>query len=216
MEPKTGLALTLAVLSGIALSATSAMAAKDHFDRDALGKKWVVTDGSLTIVNDHLQGSDLGLGYFKKSSDDTTVSATVTLSGSGLQYGAVAAGDVATHNNAFVKIQSDDGVSFDNGGFYVGDNGSVLFFGLDTPVPSPALLTVSMCGSIAKMTIKSSAGTQKYTYDYGTDFGTGGGLGTYGPIALDDYASKPAKHCEADKDAKVITHSTGTDRSLSK
>lgn len=216
METRTVLALTLVASSAITFFAAPAMAAKDHFDRDTLGKKWVVIDASLTIVNDQMQGSDFGLGYFKKSADDTTVSVTVILSGSGLQYGAVAIGDIATHNNGFFKIQSDDGVNFNNAAFYTGDNGSGTFFALNSPVPSPAVLTVSMCGSVAKMTIKSSAGTQKYTHDYGTSFGAGGGLGTYSGIALDDYKSKPTKNCTADGDMSIITHSTATDRSLRK
>jgi hypothetical protein len=216
MKTKIVCALTLAALGGITFSANSAMAAQDHFDRAALGKRWVVTDPSLTIVNDQMQGSNLGLGYFKRSSGDTKVSATVILSGSGLQYGAVATGDIATHNNAFVKIQSDDGVNFDFGAFYVGDNGGGVFFALDSLVPSPALLTVSMCGSVATMTIKSSAGTQKYTNDYGSGFGTGGGLGTYGPIALDDYKSKPAGSCTVDSDAIVVKATNARDMSLAK
>ena len=37
------------------------------------------------------------------------------------------------------------------------------------------------------MTITSAAGVQIYTYDYGTTFGPGAGLGTYGLIGLDNF-----------------------------
>jgi hypothetical protein len=37
------------------------------------------------------------------------------------------------------------------------------------------------------MRITSAAGTQIYTYDYGTSFGGGAGLGTYGLIRLDNF-----------------------------
>src|SRR5450432_2191411 len=62
---------------------------------------------------------------------------------------------------------------------------------------------------VATMTIKSSAGKQKYTYDYGTTFPTGGGAGTYGTIALDNYKSKAAGGCAESVGAQAIkiTHS---------
>jgi hypothetical protein len=70
------------------------------------------------------------------------------------------------------------------------------------------------------MKIKSAAGTQKYTFDYGTTFGTGGGLGTYGLISLDNYKSK-AGGCTADggtfaKGARAIKGSDAKDLSLAK
>jgi hypothetical protein len=37
------------------------------------------------------------------------------------------------------------------------------------------------------MRITSAAGVQTYTYDYGTTFGPGAGLGTYGLIGLDNF-----------------------------
>jgi len=208
--------LVLGTVSAV-LSATSAMAAHDDFDRASLGKKWVLTPGSdLYIANDQMQGTSLSLGYFKRSASDTTVSATVTTNGGDVEYGAVASGDIASGNNAFVKIQSQDGSGlFGTAAFYTGNNGNGLFFTLDSPVPSPATLTASFCGTVATMTIRSSAGKQKYTYDYGTTFGTGGGLGTYGSVSLDDYKSKPGG-CTDAADAVVIRQSNAKDLSLSK
>ena len=198
------------------LCATSAMAARDNFDRADLGNKWVVPYPNLYIANNQLRGDPLALGYDKKSSGDSTVSADVILNGTDTEYGAVAIGDIASGNNAFVKIQSQnaDGM-FEYAGFYVGDNGGGEFFALDAPVPSPARLTVSLCGTVATMTIRSSAGKQKYSYDYGTNFGTGGGLGTYGAISLDNYRSKPAT-CTDAAGAKSVKATAVKDLSLSK
>jgi hypothetical protein len=217
MKAKLGLAMTALALGGASILATSAMAAKDDFDRSTLGKKWVVTSGNLYINNDQLQGDPLSLGYFKRSSNDTSVSATMTITNSAeTEYGAVASGDIAGGDNAFVKLQTQDGDGmFEYGGFYTGNNGGGDFFALDTPVPSPATLSVTFCGTMAQMTIRSSAGKQKYSYDYGATFGAGGGLGTYGAIALDDYRSK-AGGCKLDRDARMIKGSTAKDRSLSK
>ena len=212
----------LTVAGSIALCTTSAMAAKDNFDRASLGKKWVVPagDGALFITNNQLQGNSLSLGYDKKSGGDPTVSADVYLNGTDLEYGAVAVGDIATGNNAFVKLQEQNGSGmFEYGGFYVGNNSSVSFFQLNSPVPSPATMTVSLCGTVATLKIKSAAGKQTYTYDYGTSFGTGGGLGTYGLISLDNYKSK-AGGCALDggiaRGATVVKGSNARDLSLSK
>jgi hypothetical protein len=202
-----------------ALCATSAMAARDNFDRASLGNKWVVLPGSdLHITNNQLQGGDNSLGYFKRSSGDSKVAATVYLNGTGLQLGAVASGDIANGNNAYIKIQEQNGSGmFEYGAFCVGNDGGGSFFQLNSPVPSPARLTLSLCGSMATMTIKSAAGKQKYTYDYGTSFPTGGGSGTYGAIAIDDYKSG-ASNCAATVGVKAIkiTHSTAKDLSLAK
>lgn len=201
------LALTLAGSSALCLA--PAMAAKDHFNRSELGAKWVVTSGTFDIANDQLQGSSGAIGYYKKSAKDDTVSATVYSTSSDLEYGAVVSGDIAGGNDAFVKIQGTSG--FQYGAFYTGNNGGGDYFQLDSSVPSPAKLTVSFCGTTATMTIKSSAGTQKYTYDYGTTFGNGGGLGTYGEIALDNYRSKSGQNCGADAGARRITQSDAVD-----
>jgi hypothetical protein len=66
------------------------------------------------------------------------------------------------------------------------------------------------------MKIKSAAGTQKYSYDYGTSFGTGGGLGTYGNVSLNNYKSEAANCREDLMGATRITHSTARDPSLLK
>jgi len=65
------------------------------------------------------------------------------------------------------------------------------FFTLSTPVPSPAILDVFFCGTVATMRITSAAGVQTYTNDYGTTYGPGGGLGTYGSVGLDNFVGFP-------------------------
>lgn len=209
-------------VSAVALAAilcsTASFAAKDNFNRAALGNAWVVTSGSLFITSNQLQGGTSSLGYDKKSKNDSTVSATLyTTSSEDLEYGAVASGNITSGNNAFVKLQSQDGTgTFTYGAFYVGNNGGGSFFPLDSAVPSPAKLSVSFCGTVATMNIKSSAGSQQYTFDYGTTFGNGGGLGTYGSIALDNYKSKAGGGCTSAKGGRLITKSTAKDPSLQK
>lgn len=199
------------------LCATSALATHDHFNRATLGPPWVIPSGSLFINNNQLQGATGSLGYLMRSSSDTTVRATVYTTGTDLEYGAVASGDIAGGNNAFVKIQAQTGTgNFSNGGFYTGNNNGVDFFTLSSEVPSPARLSVSFCGTVATMTITSSAPTQVYNFDYGASFGTGGGLGTYGSVALDNYQSKPGG-CSFDRRGIWIKHGSNVrDLSLSK
>lgn len=195
--------------------ATPALAAGDKFDRADLGSKWVVTSGSLFITSNQLRGSDLGLGYYTKASAGVTGQAVVQLNGTSLQYGAVAIGDIAGGNNAFVKLQSQDGTGlFDHGGFYVGNNSGVLFFTLDAPIFSPATMKVTFNGTVATLKIKSVSGTQSYEFDYGTTFGTGGGLGTYGTISLDNYKSKAAVEDAFGPAPRKLTFSDALDLSL--
>jgi len=180
--------ITLAV--GISLCATLAFAGADAFNRPKLGANWVVVSGGLTIsANRQLVGtSNMSIGYLKGASSNTAASAVVELGGTDLEYGAVALGNIAGGNNAFVKIQEQnaDGV-FEYGAFYTGNNGGGDFFQLSSPVPSPAVLDVFFCGTTATMRITSAAGIQTYTYNYGTTFGGGGGLGTYGSVGLDNF-----------------------------
>ena len=198
------------------LCATSVLATThDHFNRANLGPHWVVPAGSLFITSDRLQGASLSLGYDVLSSSDTTVRATVYTTGTDLEYGAVASGDIAGGNNAFVKIQAQTATgNFSNGAFYMGNNSGTEFFALTSEVPSPARLSVSFCGTVATMTITSAAPTQVYNFDYGASFGTGGGLGTYGSVALDNYQSKPGG-CSFDQRGTWIKHGSSTVRDLS-
>lgn len=207
--------LTVAAL--LLFSATWAMAAADAFNRPTLGSTWVATAGTLSIANHQLVGDTGSLGYLTPASNDKAASAVVFLSGTGLQYGAVAVGDIAGGNNAFVKIQEQDGSGmFEYGGFYTGNNVGGFFFALTQPVPSPAILDVSFCASptIATMRITSAAGVQIYTFDYGTSFGGGAGLGTYGLIELDNFVGFQGGGQVDPGAIKAKTLRTATDKTL--
>ena len=186
---KNTLICKILALAVVSLSAASAFAGADAFNRPALGTKWVPTSGSsLSISNHELVGTSGSLGAFTGSSKDTAASAVVVLGGTDLEYGAVAVGNIGGGNNAFVKIQAQNGAgTFDHGAFYTGNNGGGNFFTLSSPVPSPAILDVFFCKTTATMRITSSAGVQTYTYNYGTTYGAGAGLGTYGSVGLDNY-----------------------------
>jgi hypothetical protein len=181
----------VALAFALSLSATSALAqgGSDAFNRATLGTRWVVlSGGSLSISNHEMVGTSASLGYLNASSKDKAASAVVVLGGTDLEYGAVAVGNIAGGTNAFVKIQAQDGGgTFDHGAFYTGNNGGGNFFALSSAVPSPAILDVFFCGTVATMRITSAAGVQTYTNDYGAKFGAGGGLGTYGSVGLDNY-----------------------------
>ena len=211
--------VTLAVAGGVCLSATSAMAAgSDAFNRPRLGSNWVATAGSLAIKNHELVGKTLSLGYFTGSVHDTAASAVVFLGGTDLEYGAVALGDIAGGNNAFVKIQAQDGTeTFDTAGFYTANNVGGVFFTLSSAVPSPATLDVFFCGTVATMRITSAAGIQTYTNDYGTTYGPGGGLGTYGSVGIDNYVGFPSACTDAMESAiPASAMPRATDLSLAK
>jgi len=194
---RRGLILIHAIAGVVLLSATSVLADSDAFNRPSLGGNWIITSGSLSIANHGMVGDSLSLGYLTALRNNTAASAVVFLTSTDLQYGAVAVGDIAGGNNAFVKIQEQDSTGmFEYGGFYTGNNDGGFFFALSSPVPSPAILDVSFSGTTtATMRITSADGEQTYTFDYGTTFGPGAGLGTYGPIRLDNLVGfQSAKH----------------------
>lgn len=208
--------VALAAAAVLSLSPTSAFAGADAFNRVNLGPNWIVTSGGLIIANHAMAGTaNTSLGYLKGSSRDTAASVVVELGGTDLEYGAVALGNIAGGSNAFVKIQSQNGVgTFDHGAFYTGNNGSGTFFTLSSPVPSPAILDVFFCGTTATMRITSAAGVQTYTSNYGTTFGPGGGLGTYGSVGLDNYVGFPSGCKDAPTDGIPATDMPA-DRDLS-
>jgi hypothetical protein len=187
--------------AGVLLSATSALAGgSDSFNRPHLGPKWTIKAGSLAISNHEMVGATLSLGSLNASSRDTAASAVVILGSTDLEYGAVALGNIQGGNNAFVKIQSQNGsgTTFDTAGFYNGNNIGGVFFTLASPVPSPAIVDVFFCGTTATMRITSAAGVQTYTNNYTTTYGTGAGLGTFGSVRLDNFIGFPSACTDAE------------------
>jgi len=182
----------LAVAAVVSLCTTSVFAQADAFNRAALGTNWVATSGSLSISNHELVGATGSLGYLKTAAKMSAASAVVFLGGTDLEYGAIAVGNIGGGTDAFVKIQAQDGTgTFDHAAFYTGNNSGSDFFTLSSPVPSPAILDVFYCPTtkLVTMRITSAAGVQSYTNNYGTTFGFGAGVGTYGSIKLDNFIS---------------------------
>lgn len=208
--------LLLAGLLAVAAS-TPALAAKDKFNRAALGADWTVTAGSLSISGNALVGTDLSLGEFLPAANSNQAAVVVTLNGTGTQYGAIALGDIGAGNNAFIKIQTQNGAgTFSHGGFYIGNNSGVSFFALDgLPASSKARLTARLVGSVATMEIDTNLdGTADavYTFDYGTAYGKGAGLGTYGPVSLDNLKTSKVVASQGGK-ARTVTPSGEADLS---
>ena len=218
---KNELACTLAALivaGSASLYATSAMAAgSDAFNRNALGPNWVSTAGTLSISSHQLVGTTGSVGYLKASSKDTAASAIVFANSTDLEYGAVAIGNIGGGNNAFVKIQAQNGNgTFDHAAFYTGNNGGGNFFALPSAVPSPAVLDVFFCGTVATLRITSAAGVQVYTNDYGTTFGAGGGLGAYGSVGIDNYVGFKTGCADVPRGAPARAMPHDADKSLAK
>jgi hypothetical protein len=180
--------IAAAIALGISLCATSA-GANDKFNRATLGNRWWMSTGSFFLANNELQGTTGAEGFFIDSVLATSATVTVTLHGTGVQYGAITVGSLDTLH-AFVKIQSQDGAGmFDHVGFSSTNNGSGPFFTMTPPMASPATMTVSMVGTLALLTVKSATGTQTYVNQYPGLFNGGTGLGTFGPVSLDNFIS---------------------------
>ena len=187
----------LASVAAVTLTANVALAGGDAFNRKTLGATWQVVAPSMAINSTgQLTGSSLSLGSFTGGSANNAGSVVVNLTGTGLQYGAIALGNVAGGNNAFIKIQQQNGAgTFDHGAFYTGNNGSGTFFALTTPATSPAVLDAYFCGTTAVMRIVAANGVQTYTNNYGATYGNGAGLGIYGSTTLDNFETYTSAKC---------------------
>jgi len=206
-------------VTGASLSVIPAFAGSDAFNRPKIGKQWVAVSGSIGISNREFVGSTLSLSYQKTSASNTAATAVIRLGSSDVEYGAIALGNIAGGNNAFIKLQSQNGsgTTFDTAGFCTGNNNDVDFFLLPTPVPSPAVVDAFFCGTTATMRITSAAGIQAYTFNYGTAYPSGAGLGTYGLVGLDNFigfASACTDVVEGAVDAATMPKAT--DLSLAK
>ena len=190
MHNFTSKTIALAVAGGASVSAAYAQPG-DNFNRNTLGPGWASVSGTLSVSGDELHGTTSAIGTFTAAPNSSAGSVLVFTGGTDLEYGAVALGNIAGGSNAFVKIQAQSGNGmFDHAAFYTGNNSGsagTTFFTLSSPVPSPALLDVFFCGTVAEMRITSSAGVQTYSHNYGHRFGDGVGAGTFGTVALDNY-----------------------------
>jgi hypothetical protein len=192
------IALTVASVS---LCAASAFAGPgDDFNRPTLGTTWTSNSGTLSISGGRqlvgLNNSLPQIGTFNSGGALSAASEVVFLNGGvSTQYGAIALGNIAGGNNAFVKIQNNGSVNgaFDTAAFYTGNNGNGTFFTLSSAVPSPAVLDVFFCGTTAIMRITSATGVQTYSHNYGQTFGLGVGAGTFGAIGLDNFVANASK-----------------------
>jgi hypothetical protein len=207
------IALTVA---GVSLYAASAFAGPgDNFNRPLLTTLWTSNSGTLSISGGRqLVGTTLAIGTFNAGGSLSAASEVVFLHGTDLQYGAVALGNIAGGNNAFVKIQSQNasGTTFDTAGFYTGNNVPGVFFTLNSPVPSPALVDVFFCGTTAIMRITSSTGVQTYSNNYGKTFGFGDGAGTFGPIGIDNFVTNVSKCTDEPPPTPAASRPGATDK----
>ena len=127
MKTFTSKILALTFAGGVLVSAAWAEPG-DNFNRAKLGPNWTSNSGTLSISGEELVGTTLAIGTFKPGANELAASEVVLLNGTGLQYGAVALGNIAAGSNAFVKIQEQNGGgTFDHGAFYTGNNGSGVF-----------------------------------------------------------------------------------------
>jgi hypothetical protein len=188
---KWTLVLTLGVVGMVA----AANAQSDDFNRTVLGPNWTVQTGSFNLDGATVGGDSLSLMTFGPGAGQSSASMDVILDGSTFtQYGAIVLGYANLNQCAFIKIQDNGGLNgFDTAAFYYGNNGgSPDFFNITGfENVQTATISASLVGTVATLIIDSGASHAAYTFDYGsgTIFGTGVGLGIYGPVRLDNFST---------------------------
>jgi hypothetical protein len=178
------------LIPALALLATGSVLAdhRDNFQRTDLGPGWFVVSGSDWDTGKSFQGDTGSTAIFRKADKDTGGQIDVDSNNGDLVYGAILLGDVRSGNNAFVKVQSQNGYgTFDTAAFYTGNNGGGYFFSIDGfDNTTKVRLSAWMHGTVATMFLESPTGhSAVYQYDYGMSFPSGVGLGTYGSVSLD-------------------------------
>jgi hypothetical protein len=146
-------------------------------------------------------GTDGALMTYTPGNGQTSASVDILLSGRpDVQYGAIVLGYQDLDHNAFIKLQNNGPTSgsvngFTNAAFYYGNNGSngQLDF-LDISGFENALsarITATLVGSFATLSVDTNfdgIAEQSFNFDYGAHtFGTGVGLGIWGPAQLDNF-----------------------------
>jgi hypothetical protein len=161
---------------------------RDNFNRSSLGDGWYAVSGNSWDDGKRFESDSSGTAIFRKAGKDTAGQIDVYSNGANVVYGAVLLGDIRSGNNAFVKVQSQNGYgTFDTAAFYTGDNGGGYFFSIEGfDNVTTVRLSAWMHGTVATMFLESETGKSAvYQYDYGMNFGPGVGLGTYGGATLD-------------------------------
>ena len=190
----------LLVMSACGLALAQAQATVlDNFNRPdgALGGNWTIQNGNMVIINNQAAGDpaagwSFNLATYNGVSSDT-VFADVYCVGTTLDYAALILGYASPDENAFIKVQGQDGGGmFDHAAFYYGNNGGGSFFTLSQPFSS-AHMIASLVGDAATLTLDTDfdgVPEQTYTWNYGGNaFGTGIGMAGFlgGSARLDNY-----------------------------
>ena len=174
--------------------ATSTFAVTDDFNRAALGASWAIQAGSMSISANQVVGADQSLMTYAPGAGSFTASVDIFNDGVSTQYGAIVLGYLDVGHNAFIKVQNNGGGagSFDTYGFYYGNNGGGEFGSITGLAAfTSARITATLSGSIATLSFDTNfdgIADKTLTHDYGAlSFGSGAGLGIYGPARLDNF-----------------------------
>ena len=186
--------LPLVLALGVAGMVVAADAQTDDFNRTVLGPDWTVQSGGFDLNGATVGGTGYALMTFGPGAGRSSASADVNLDGSTYpQYGAIVLGYANVNQCAFIKIQNNGvGTGFDTAAFYYGNNGTGDFFNIiGFNNTQNASISASLVGTVATLTIDSGIADATYTYDYGsrTIFGSGVGLGIFGPARLDNFST---------------------------
>ncbi|MBL8498632.1 hypothetical protein ABF87_14010 [Nitrosomonas sp. JL21] len=185
---------------------TSVHAVSDTFNRPALGSDWMIQSGNFHGNGATVSGTDQALMTFAPGNHATSVSLDISFDGIGTEYGAIVLGYAGTDENAFIKIQSQNGHgALESAAFYYGNNGDGNFFCLPSDFHqfSSAHITGTLEGSRAALTIETGDISQTFTWDYGgVTFGSGVGVGVYGAAQLDNFIASSVP--ELDMNAMLL------------
>lgn len=181
-----------------------AMAHSDDFNHCGLkNSKWILLSGSLHIANcsvlaagDETQvGPSLAI-FRKADAGDHVGTMDVMFSGSEVQFAAIALGDIANGNNAYVKVQSQNGLgTISHIGFYVSNNdgrGGRFFQVQGLEGISAARITAKVHGGLVKLMIDTNFDgipERSYGYRFSRNFPHGVGVGLYGAAQADNFKS---------------------------
>jgi hypothetical protein len=183
--------LSVLLLTTVTLAAPAGAAILDDFNRPdapSLGSGWTQQAGASQVAGNAAIGDFGSLATFNGGSGNT-VSFDIKIGPDGTQYVAGVLG-YGAGDNYFIKIQSNEGGTFDRYAFYEGNNGDGLFDDLSANF-TEASVNISYIGTLATLVITPVGGAvQTYSYDYGfAPGGTGIGLGFFGSAIADNFGN---------------------------